>query len=72
MLCELQYFLKTPQDSSVAEGDRAVLECQVGNLQGRVQWTKDGLTLGMLIKLFLLFFSSQFYKKEVYVKRFKN
>ena len=43
---ELQYFLRTPSNTSVAEGDSAVLVCQVGNLQGRVQWTKDGLTLG--------------------------
>ncbi|XP_023332616.1 nephrin isoform X4 [Eurytemora carolleeae] len=45
-VCDLQYFLRTPRNTSVAEGDTAVLGCQVGNLLGRVQWTKDGLTLG--------------------------
>lgn len=44
--CQLQHFLRTPQDTEVTEGDTAVLLCQVGNQIGQVQWTKDGLTLG--------------------------
>ena len=28
------------------EGGRAILTCVIGDLGGRVQWTKDGLTLG--------------------------
>ena len=44
--CERQHFLSTPQDSDVTEGDTAILQCQVGNQIGQVQWTKDGLTLG--------------------------
>ncbi len=48
---ELQYFIRTPRNTSVAEGDTAVLVCQVGNLKGRVQWTKDGLTLGNYISI---------------------
>ena len=30
----------------MTEGDVAILQCQVGNQIGQVQWTKDGLTLG--------------------------
>ena len=30
----------------MAEGGTAVIPCEVGNREGRVQWTKDGLTLG--------------------------
>ena len=45
--CERQYFLTTPEDSEVTEGDTAILQCQVGNQIGQVQWTKDGLTLGL-------------------------
>ncbi len=36
-----------PHDVSAAEGDaEVVIPCEVGNREGRVQWTKDGLTLG--------------------------
>ncbi len=35
-----------PHDVTVAEGGIAVIPCEVGNREGRVQWTKDGLTLG--------------------------
>ena len=28
------------------EGGRAIINCVIGDLAGRVQWTKDGLTLG--------------------------
>ena len=47
--CERQHFLSTPTDSEVTEGDTAILQCQVGNQIGQVQWTKDGLTLGWFI-----------------------
>ncbi len=30
----------------MTEGGRAIISCVIGNLGGRVQWTKDGLTLG--------------------------
>ena len=30
------------------EGGRAIINCVIGDLAGRVQWTKDGLTLGKL------------------------
>ena len=41
--------MSTPTDSEVTEGDTAILQCQVGNQIGQVQWTKDGLTLGWFI-----------------------
>lgn len=41
-----QFFRTTPQDSFVPEGGRAIINCVIGDLAGRVQWTKDGLTLG--------------------------
>ena len=42
-----QFFRTTPGDSFVPEGGRAILTCVIGELGGRVQWTKDGLTLGI-------------------------
>ncbi|XP_059352881.1 nephrin-like [Daphnia carinata] len=41
-----QYFAERPQNTSVREGQMAVLRCRVGNQQGRAQWTKDGFALG--------------------------
>ncbi|XP_049851856.1 nephrin isoform X2 [Schistocerca gregaria] len=41
-----QYFRILPKDVRVHEGGEAVLECEVSNLGGRVQWTKDGFALG--------------------------
>ena len=46
MECRQQYFRVRPQDIEVAEGGTAVIACEVGNREGRVQWTRDGLTLG--------------------------
>ena len=34
------------------EGGRAILTCVIGDLGGRVQWTKDGLTLGTEFMIF--------------------
>lgn len=41
-----QRFKVTPHDLQVLEGSEAVLRCEVGNLAGQVQWTKDGFALG--------------------------
>ena len=43
-----QYFRVYPTDVHVGEGGTAVINCAVECTQcsGRVQWTKDGLTLG--------------------------
>lgn len=45
---QLQQFLAVPADTAVAEGETAVLECKVEHRVGSVQWTKDGLTLGLI------------------------
>lgn len=39
----------------VQEGGEAMLECEVGNLVGQVQWTKDGFALGMFLWIYLFF-----------------
>lgn len=36
----------TPHDLQVLEGSEALLRCEVSNLAGQVQWTKDGFALG--------------------------
>ena len=41
-----QYYRVRPGNVDVAIGGTAVIPCEVGNRAGRVQWTKDGLTLG--------------------------
>lgn len=41
-----QKFKVTPHDLQVLEGSEAVLRCEVSNLAGQVQWTKDGFALG--------------------------
>ncbi|NXO32784.1 KIRR1 protein, partial [Cisticola juncidis] len=40
-------FAEEPQDRAVVAGQRIVLACVVLNYSGIVQWTKDGLALGM-------------------------
>ena len=47
-----QYFRTKPQNVEVSEGGEVVIECEVENREGRVQWTKDGLTLGKQIQLY--------------------
>lgn len=41
-----QYFRIQPKDVKVHEGGEAMLECEVTNQAGQVQWTKDGFALG--------------------------
>lgn len=41
-----QYFRITPKDVTIHEGQELTLHCEVGNLAGAVQWTKDGYALG--------------------------
>ncbi|KAJ3642020.1 hypothetical protein Zmor_028484 [Zophobas morio] len=41
-----QYFRVQPRDVKVREGGEAMLECEVANLAGQVQWAKEGFTLG--------------------------
>ncbi|KAM8794282.1 kin of IRRE-like protein 1 [Eudromia elegans] len=40
-------FAEEPEDRTVVAGQRIVLSCVVLNYSGIVQWTKDGLALGM-------------------------
>lgn len=40
-------FSQEPADQSVVLGERVVLSCVVFNYTGIVQWTKDGLALGV-------------------------
>ena len=41
-----QTFLAVPKDVLTEEGADVVLRCQIQNVQGMVQWTKDGFALG--------------------------
>ena len=43
-----QKFRTKPQDMTVLEGSETVLRCEVQNVGGQVQWTKDGFALGEL------------------------
>ncbi|XP_039174456.1 kin of IRRE-like protein 1 isoform X1 [Crotalus tigris] len=40
-------FIEEPEDQTVVAGQKGVLSCVVLNYSGIVQWTKDGLALGM-------------------------
>jgi len=48
-----QFFKVTPTDKEVIEGDTAEFQCQIGNLKGTVEWTKDGLLLGEFFNLLI-------------------
>lgn len=41
-----QYFRIQPKDVQIHEGGDITMECEVANLAGAVQWTKDGFALG--------------------------
>ncbi|XP_070068580.1 nephrin isoform X4 [Drosophila takahashii] len=41
-----QKFRTTPHDLQVLEGAEAMMRCEVANVAGAVQWTKDGFALG--------------------------
>jgi len=40
-----QYFMSTPQNTTVVAGKTAKLSCVVGNMVGSCKWTKDGLSV---------------------------
>ena len=42
-----QYFRVQPQDVSVLVGENITVPCVIATPHGDVQWTKDGLALGM-------------------------
>ncbi|KAL7737125.1 hypothetical protein ACLKA6_005337 [Drosophila palustris] len=41
-----QKFRTVPHDLQVLEGSEAMMRCEVANVAGAVQWTKDGFALG--------------------------
>ncbi|XP_028966925.1 nephrin [Galendromus occidentalis] len=43
---EQQHFKTRPQSVQLIEGQTTELQCQIGNLGGQVQWSKDGFVLG--------------------------
>ena len=42
----VQQFSIIPQDTSVIQGQTAIMKCAVQDKAGRIQWAKDGLMLG--------------------------
>ena len=42
-----QYFMVRPQNTSVREGQTAMMHCKVGNQQGRAQWIRNGFILNI-------------------------
>jgi len=41
-----QSFVDAPVNTTVVQGETAILQCSVANRKGAVQWTKDGFALG--------------------------
>ena len=64
-----QYFIVTPQNQTLNEGDTIILQCQVGNLQGVVQWTRNGFAMGKLFwfKTLIYFATLLFHNILMYV-----
>lgn len=46
VLGQQQKFRTVPHDLQVLEGAEAMMRCEVANVAGAVQWTKDGFALG--------------------------
>ena len=44
-----QIFRSLPKNLQVLEGSEALLQCEITNLAGSVQWVKDGFALGKII-----------------------
>lgn len=49
-----QYFRLYPSNVKAPVGTDVTLQCEVENVSGKVQWTKDGYALGMENLHFLL------------------
>jgi len=43
-----QEFRVVPKDVNAREGSNVTLSCEINDITGDVQWTKDGLALGRL------------------------
>lgn len=46
-----QEFRVKPKDVNAREGSNVTLSCEINDVIGDVQWTKDGLALGRSISL---------------------
>jgi hypothetical protein len=46
-----QFFVEMPEDTQVVGTKDVTLNCRIGNLSGRVQWSKDGFLLGKCLYL---------------------
>ena len=42
-----QFFRVRPRDTSALEGEFVEFNCEISNLAGQVQWSKDGFLLGL-------------------------
>ena len=51
---EAQRLLVAPSNTSVIQGQAAILRCQVGAKKGALQWTKDGFALGTYTRIIYL------------------
>lgn len=47
-----QEFRVLPKDVNAREGSNVTLSCEINDITGDVQWTKDGLALGKWIALY--------------------
>ena len=44
-----QFFVERPENVTAREGEDVLLKCRVGNLQGKVQWTRNGFAMGAYV-----------------------
>ena len=44
-----QFFVERPENVTAREGEDVLLKCRVGNLQGKVQWTRNGFAMGTYV-----------------------
>ena len=48
---KMQYFITSPEDTTVTSGHHARLSCSVGNKAGDCEWTKDEFSLGSTVSM---------------------
>lgn len=54
-----QAFRVVPKNVNAREGTNVTLVCEINDITGDVQWTKDGLALGRLIALCKCYYFGQ-------------
>lgn len=52
-----QEFRVLPKDVNAREGSNVTLSCEINDITGDVQWTKDGLALGKSIALCIKYYA---------------